>query len=729
VWIVSDTCGLTRCAGVKLYPCFLVPLIVLSTAVSAAPDTAALRKKAEAGNVEAMVALAQALEAVESDEAMAWYTEAADRGHPAASYAVFQGTIWHYSHGFTQAEHDRLLGYLRRAAEAGLPKAQHRLGEFLESYREVDGEPVEADLAAAAQWYRKAAAQKYPDGMEAWALAQLAGSGVPKDFAVGLRDMKAAAQAGHAKAQRYLAGLFKSGEDPYENKVPVDWAESIRWRRLLIAGGDEDTLALADSLLRQPNPTAADLAQARQLIEAQVANNNPNANEFTELLADVTEKAKRTKLEHRYARFEREFTKATSRIGRERALWTYRQWLVSRSGLEWREVGEWSLRRMTPLLERHPTEAYYLLQRMSKTVISNEMIERVLPGSLRAAMNTEWARFKAAYDADEKHRAIIRQKTVAAHNGDAQAQLAVGLAYYNQDGVLDSFWAEAIHWLTLAAEKNMPGAAEPLRRLSAQVNAREKTAREAKDTCTLFELYRQKSASPMRDAHVGAYQAGLLLLGGDEDDADAIAEAVALLEKAAAKGHAEAMLTLGRLHLIRNAQPVDEARALAWMEKAANLNHPEAKAWVEVLTPKLGPAERGQLAHKKAVDRMVAGSALNIPAAMPFATYAARLGNEDARAFLELATETSRGDDVVTAASTPFAQDQAAAASGDVEAMYRLGRRYESGDGVAKDLRKAYFWYDKAALQGHEAAIDGAYEMRDLLEREEAAAKPPSSVP
>jgi TPR repeat protein len=46
-----------------------------------------------------------------------------------------------------------------------------------------------------------------------------------------------------------------------------------------------------------------------------------------------------------------------------------------------------------------------------------------------------------------------------------------------------------------------------------------------------------------------------------------------------------------------------------------------------------------------------------------------------------------------------------AAAKGHAAAQYALGRRFEAGDGVEKDLDQAMQWYDIAAKQGDVLAV------------------------
>lgn len=43
---------------------------------------------------------------------------------------------------------------------------------------------------------------------------------------------------------------------------------------------------------------------------------------------------------------------------------------------------------------------------------------------------------------------------------------------------------------------------------------------------------------------------------------------------------------------------------------------------------------------------------------------------------------------------------------GSAHAQYQLARRFESGDGVRKDIDQAFNWYQKAAIQGHSQALN-----------------------
>ena len=55
-----------------------------------------------------------------------------------------------------------------------------------------------------------------------------------------------------------------------------------------------------------------------------------------------------------------------------------------------------------------------------------------------------------------------------------------------------------------------------------------------------------------------------------------------------------------------------------------------------------------------------------------------------------------------------------AAQSGDAQAQFLLGRKYETGTDVARDLAEAATWYEKAARRGH---VEAQFKFASLLEQ------------
>ncbi|HEY8507298.1 MAG TPA: tetratricopeptide repeat protein, partial [Steroidobacteraceae bacterium] len=87
-------------------------------------------------------------------------------------------------------DYARALGFFKRAAERGDPRAAYYIGVM-----HSNGEGVKRDLAESAKWYQRAADQGNPDGMYALARLYVIGSGVPRDVQKALELYEQAAQA------------------------------------------------------------------------------------------------------------------------------------------------------------------------------------------------------------------------------------------------------------------------------------------------------------------------------------------------------------------------------------------------------------------------------------------------------------------------------------------------------------------------------------------------------
>jgi TPR repeat protein len=89
-----------------------------------------------------------------------------------------------------------------KAAEAGLPEAQARLGFLLDHAEDND---------AAVRWYRAAAAQDYPPGVAGLAGMYAKGEGVRRDPAQARKLFEKAAEAGHLPSIRVLIAAYENG--------------------------------------------------------------------------------------------------------------------------------------------------------------------------------------------------------------------------------------------------------------------------------------------------------------------------------------------------------------------------------------------------------------------------------------------------------------------------------------------------------------------------------------
>lgn len=97
-------------------------------------------------------------------------------------------------------------------------------------------------------------------------------------------------------------------------------------------------------------------------------------------------------------------------------------------------------------------------------------------------------------------------------------------------------------------------------------------------------------------------------------------------------------------------------------------------------------------------------------------TEAAAAGHARAQALLGLIYESGRHGIAVDEAKA-VALLQAAAKQGEPYAAYRMGQRYEAGDGVPRDDREALVNYSKAAEHGFKKAREGADRMEAKQKR------------
>lgn len=199
----------------------VLPLLAALSATASAqvmdPDT--LRANAEAGDVEAELALANAYHTGDGvtqnyAEAALWAEKAAKQGNAAA-----QNLLGRYAFGGLGVEQDRTtaLKWLRAAAEQGDAQHLYDLGVALESDSEGRTDPE-----AAVEAYEAAAALGHADAIVALGSMAQTGRGVPQDYARAKALYEKAAKAGHARAQNNLGLLYVRG-----NGVPQDYERAV----------------------------------------------------------------------------------------------------------------------------------------------------------------------------------------------------------------------------------------------------------------------------------------------------------------------------------------------------------------------------------------------------------------------------------------------------------------------------------------------------------------------
>lgn len=151
------------------------------------------------------------------------------------------------------------VDWYRRAAEAGLAPAQYRLGSLYEK-----GTGTARDAKEAAEWYGKAAQQGNAKAMHNLAVINAEGSLGAPDYALAAKWFQEAAEHGIRDSQFNLGILYARGLG-----VPRDLATSYKWFALAATAGDTDSAKKRDDIAQVLSKE--DLARARLAVETWVA--------------------------------------------------------------------------------------------------------------------------------------------------------------------------------------------------------------------------------------------------------------------------------------------------------------------------------------------------------------------------------------------------------------------------------------------------------------------------
>ena len=160
------------------------------------------------------------------DEAIRWYQMAAAQGHAPAQYQL--GWIFFYGKGVDPVED----GYLRRwrvpaHLDAGIIE---RLRDMYESGKGVDQNP-----SYAIQWWTLAAEQGHAPSQYELGWVYFNGISVEEDYDVGLRWLHLSAHQGNSDAQYALGHAYDVGMG-----VDFDKSEALRFWRLAAEQGNVD---------------------------------------------------------------------------------------------------------------------------------------------------------------------------------------------------------------------------------------------------------------------------------------------------------------------------------------------------------------------------------------------------------------------------------------------------------------------------------------------------------
>ncbi|CAK9069950.1 unnamed protein product [Durusdinium trenchii] len=188
---------------------------------------------AEAGDVQAQFQLAQRYRqgmpntsAVDSSQALIWYTKAAQQNHTAAMLQL--GAMLHDGDSLGRRDPYGAFEWYLAAAKQG-----SATGQFLVGLAYTNGDGVEKNISEASVWLSHAAAQgssnfaKASKAMYNLAIAYREGLGIAPDLQQAFYWCRKAAEEGnHDKAMFNLAVAYSRGDG-----TAVDSKEAVRWYR------------------------------------------------------------------------------------------------------------------------------------------------------------------------------------------------------------------------------------------------------------------------------------------------------------------------------------------------------------------------------------------------------------------------------------------------------------------------------------------------------------------
>ena len=196
-------------------------------------------------------------------EAAKWYRKSAGQSDPLAEANL----SWLYLYGLgVEKDYEQAEKWARLGAESGMPRLQFNYAEILVNESRKDGNVV-ANYAVAAEWYKKAAEQNYPEAQ--MALADLYNYGkLDRNYNEAVKWYSRAATngSGNVKAMGMLGSLY---HDNHEN-FPHDHAQSARWFRMAAEKGE----------------TGAGYELALLLLDGEIPHNQPEAETLLKKAAD-----------------------------------------------------------------------------------------------------------------------------------------------------------------------------------------------------------------------------------------------------------------------------------------------------------------------------------------------------------------------------------------------------------------------------------------------------------
>lgn len=698
----------------------------------------ALRAKAEGGDAAAAFELAQRLATgtnIQKDEreAFRWFARAGELGHAEAMFRA--GNCLERGIG-TERDERTAAEWYRRAAENGNPDGAGAYAACL-----WDGRGVGQDHMAANEWAQKGLDFGIPAANWVAGLALVEGTGAEQNPQRGATLVQAAAEAGDARACFAYAGLLSRGVGvstsergesaaakwslrAAEKGLPeamLDMGERYATGRGVLANADEskrwferaaeidenatrrrrESIAAADAKRRKAEAEesarrAAEAAEARAdaadptraLLRRAEAGDSFAAFELAKRLDDGIGVRKNPTEAVRWWKVLAENPLADARdADRQKEAWgRYGMHLFEGTG-----VGR-NVAAALPWLEKFAdaTEDEYRM---------TEMLGAFQPGNATDGQTPTWT---------GRERAQRR----------GAACLAVAGAYEKGDGVAKNL-TKAESWY----EKGASDSDECLSRLLRLMVERPRDFSE-------YDLRRRSMAGAQKGNLDGLYLCGRLELEGPGGLFRC--QGFQKLLKAAQGGHLEAQQEVGSCYADGKGTGKDPKKAYEWFLKAAERGHVGAQVNVGFCLAygdgvgkdmrkafewfQKAAAQGSDLAQFNLGVLYENGDVVPADAAKARMWYekAAAQGNTQAKERLQRLEARVRARQAGQAPSpaarqSPPAQQGAGVAPAknigeDPDALVAMGYRYITGDGVARDARKAAECFRKAADKGHAMA-------------------------
>lgn len=617
-----------------------------------------LKKAAEDNNSQALVALGEFYEGVESNkEAFKTYQRLADAGDPDGYFYMARNL------SNSNPDSKEPLALIKKGDKAGSALCSQVLGKLYEQGF-VDGKE---NYKKAAECYERSGNDVSLYNLALLYLNGQLGKGTDSDISKGLDYLKRAHEMGNVDASMALAYVYESGAVIGEENIDRTKALAI-YRKLA-----EQEVAQA----------YFKLGQYYELGEGGVAVDSVKAIEYLRRAADLGHGEAMCYLGdyHRIGSFlpcdslkafeyYRMADEAGSSVG------TY---YVGRSYLEGCGVAIDTLASLSYLQRA----AYAGIGRAA--YLLGSFYHRGA-GGLTPDVDSAFAYFYRAH---------------ANGNGDGSYQLALKLLQLE-------YMKDAFEVATTAAQR---GSVDGVVLTALMLQEGLGTDANPTEAYRLFEIAAQKG-----DDSRGYYQMGLARLQGNGCKEDEILGKM-YLDTAAAMGNTQAMFLLGICYMQGYGCEEDSALCIKWFSQAAEAGNVRAQNMMGDIYEEEEDYENAVRYYQMAVDagdndglcnmgycyEKGQGVVLSFKKAVQFYEQAVNQGS--VRGCKMLANCYLEGIGVEKDANKALELYLKAANAGDAQAMYLIGSLYEEGEeGIKKDLKEAKKWYKKAAAEEYEPA-------------------------